>query len=57
MIREAWDEGFDGGNIQDLAIKHGLIVPAIYDPEKHGVGMESDPGDEIYIFADWVNTK
>lgn len=39
--------GFDGADIQELGIKHGLLEMVPYDPEKHG---ESDwghkPGDD-----------
>lgn len=48
----------DGGDIQALAVKHGLIREVLYDPTRHpGVPAAEfgiDPGDPIYVLADDV---
>jgi hypothetical protein len=51
IIRLGWDGAVDGGDVQEAAIKYGLIVPAKYDPAKHGENVEADVGDDIYEFA------
>jgi hypothetical protein len=57
MIREAWDGAIDGGAVQDAAERHGLIVRTVYDPERHGDGIEADAGDEIFVLADWLKAE
>ncbi len=54
VIRLAWDAAVDGGDVQDAAERHGLIVLASYDPAEHGDPVEADPGEEIFVFADWL---
>ena len=44
---------FDGGDIQDLALKHDLVRVEEYDPEVHVTiqGCEIlNKGDDIYCF-------
>lgn len=43
--------GFDGGEIQDRALKHGLIVEVPFDPAEHGNRFEFLPEDPIYVLA------
>ncbi len=54
VIRLAWDAAVDGGDVQGAAERHGLIVLAPYDPAEHGDLVEADPGEEIFVFADWL---
>lgn len=44
----------DGGDIQELLEKCGVIKPASYDPSKHGeiVGDDTRPGKDIFILTD-----
>lgn len=44
LIRLEWDGGVHGGDVQDIAERHGLIVPAQYDPAVHGEDFEGEPG-------------
>ena len=44
----------DGGSIQDKAENLGIIVRTQYDPEKHGDSGEAEPGDDWFVFADWL---
>ncbi len=52
VLRSLW-EGypFDGEEIQDAALKHGLIHQVAFDPKVHvdheGVGVE--PGEDWYV--------
>lgn len=51
---------FDGGDIQDLALKHDLVRIEIYDPEVHvtAQGCEAlDKGNDIYCFNDALEVK
>jgi hypothetical protein len=45
----------DGGDVQELAEKLGLIVPHIATAEDAEDQCEFEPGDTIYKFADWLN--
>lgn len=56
IIRLEWDGGVYGGDVQDIAEKHGLIVSETYDPAKHGEDFEGDSGDEIFVFAPWLKS-
>jgi hypothetical protein len=44
----------DGGDVQELAEKLGLIVPHIATAEDAEDQAEFEPGDTIYKFADWL---
>ena len=51
VIQLAWDGSIDGGDVQEIALKHNLIKPEIYDPARHG-DMEAVPGeDTIYVYT------
>lgn len=56
---ESWPYGgLDGGDLQDLAEQHGLIVaaPGGYDPTKHGpCDCGCEPGDPYYQKRTCVN--
>jgi len=55
VIRQSWEFSIDSGDIQELAEKHGLIVPEVYDRAKHGEHEDAVPGeDTIYVFSDWM---
>lgn len=55
ILRLSWEGGVDGSDIEDAAVKHGLIVSVIYDPVAHGDVEDAVPGeDTIYIFSDWM---
>jgi hypothetical protein len=42
----------DGGDVQDLAERLGIIVPTIATEEDATADIE--PGDKIYKFAEWM---
>lgn len=44
----------DGGDIQDIAARLGLIISAKATADDVASGMECDVGDEIFRFADWL---
>ena len=55
-IMSEWPEGFDidGGDLQDKAIKHGLLYPVEggFDPEKHwDTHGCAEPGDPWFMQA------
>jgi hypothetical protein len=41
----------DGWDFEEMAEKHGLIERQPFDPEKHGVFIEADEGDIIWMDA------
>lgn len=45
---------FDGGDIQELALKHGLVRVEDYSHEKHGTHWCDiiEEGEDIYCFND-----
>ncbi len=49
---------YDGSDIQDLAVKHGLLVRVPYDPEKHTLPDwlegEVEPGDNYFERTDAI---
>lgn len=51
----------DGADVQERALKLGLIVREPYDPEKHGEPgaafdyCEINPGDEWFVLAPGIN--
>jgi hypothetical protein len=63
LLRFAWMalEGFwyrYEGEMQEAGIKCGLLVETKYDPEKHRLdSYGADPGDEWYVFADWLQAE
>jgi hypothetical protein len=49
---DEWGGDRDGGAIQDLAVKHGILKEVKYDPEIHGPNdVGAEPGDPWYVFA------
>lgn len=56
FARKVLDEfgcDWDGGSLQELAVKCGILVEVSYDPDIDGpndYGVE--PGDPWYVFAD-----
>jgi len=53
IIRQSW-QCIDGGDVETIAIQHGLLVEVSYDPKKHGEMEDTVPGDMIYAFANWI---
>jgi hypothetical protein len=54
IIYAAWEGGqYDGAEIQDLGVKHGLLIKEGYDPDVHGsdLGFDFAPGDIIYVYS------
>jgi len=58
MIKDyCWGYGDpDGGEMQDVAEKLGLLVPTIATEEDAADQAEFEPGDTIYKFADWLRS-
>jgi hypothetical protein len=51
-----WDEWSE--TVLPMAERAGLCSRVIYDPEKHGDGIEAEPGDEIWWWGDsFPNTQ
>jgi len=46
--------GLDGGDIQDKALECGIIVQALYDPEKHGPCADAEVGEVWFVFSDEI---
>lgn len=58
----AWGGDIDGADVQDRALKLGLIERTEYDPAKHGPLPEEfeglvDPGDEWFVLSPDVQLK
>jgi hypothetical protein len=55
MIEEAFEghdvESFD---IQDVAARHGLIVPREATEDDVAAGIDCEVGDDIFQFDDWM---
>ncbi len=51
-----WDGEEDGGTIQDLAEKHGIIVPFVITQEQEDNDEIENgaAGDTAYQFSDWM---
>lgn len=49
---DSWCDDWDGGRIQDLAVKFGIIREVKYDPDKHRLDADADPGGQWFEFAD-----
>lgn len=47
-----WEESED---IMPIAVECGLAERTVYDPEKHGDGIEAEPGDEIWLWKSAAN--
>lgn len=57
VLRFLWDGcDLDGGDIQHLALKHGLIGRTRFDPAKHSdhLGVGAVPGDEWFVEQPWL---
>jgi len=59
VIRGSWEgSNLDGGDIQEMAEKHGLLQPEIYDLDKHGDHEDAVPGeDTIHVFVKWMEDR
>ena len=52
ICRIAWEGGdVDGGEIQDLGVKYGVLIEDKYDREKHDCIEFAEEGDTVYFFA------
>lgn len=48
-----WAGNWDGGSIQDLAVKYGIIREVTYDPDVHGPNDSgAEPGDPWFVFVE-----
>lgn len=47
-----WGGDWDGGSIQDLAVKHGIIRKVQYNPEVHPNYVGAEPGDPWCEFVE-----
>jgi hypothetical protein len=55
IIQIAFEGGsLDGGDIQDMGVKCGLLIETTYDPEIHGCPdhCSAEKGEEWYVYAD-----
>ena len=54
IVEKSWDGcDVDGADIQDLAIKCGILTEVEFDPEKHDDPFwGSEPGDPWLVFSD-----
>lgn len=43
---------FEGCEIQDIAVKHGILKQVAYDPKAHGRSDELEPGDPWFEFVE-----
>lgn len=51
LLAESFDGGsFDSGDIQDLALKYGLVRIEPYSPEVHSYYDAISEGDDYYCF-------
>ncbi len=42
---------WDGGSLQDLAVKHRILKKVKYDPASHGPNdIDAAPGDPWFVF-------
>ena len=51
-LMNEWPEGdIDGGSLQELAVKHHIIVPVPggYDPKEHSYNGYAEPGDPWFL--------
>jgi hypothetical protein len=54
--QECWGGGgVDGGDIQDIAEKHGLIEKKIATDDDWNPDCDFDTGDSIFVFSDLLN--
>lgn len=52
-LRNFWEQ--DGPEMQEMGVKHGLLIETKYDPAVHGeTDCDAKPGDEWFVFADWL---
>ena len=53
MLEQFWEHGgdVDGFDLQDSALKFGILVETKYDPALHGEGEDAEPGDPWYVFS------
>lgn len=57
VLRYLWDgDGLDGGDIQHLAEKRGLIQQVAFDPKRHDdhLGVGAYAGDPWYVQEPWI---
>jgi hypothetical protein len=54
MLQAAFEAcDVDGSDIQEQAIKFGLVTETQYDPDKHGPSeYDCEPGDPYYVYSD-----
>lgn len=53
VLHASWDlADIDGSDIQEWAVRYGLLTPEPYDPEKHGPNdYDAEPGDTWLVYA------
>ena len=48
----------DGGDVQDMALRMGLLREEPYDPSKHGPNeVDAGPGDPWYVFTEVLDPQ
>ena len=48
----------DGGSVQEMATKFGILREEPYDPARHGENeVDAEPGDPWWVFSDEFKTE
>ncbi|MFS7358998.1 hypothetical protein [Rahnella inusitata] len=61
-LQAAWEGGsLDGGEIQDIGLKHGLLREEVYSADQHESLVEDpsnfEDGDSVYFRTEMTNTE
>jgi hypothetical protein len=52
VVAECWlGHGMDGEDIQDLALKHGLLVETVFNPKIHSSDWDNEAGDKWFTLS------
>lgn len=59
VVRECVFEGSDlpWDAVSDEAQERGIITAVAFDPAVHGSCGEAEPGDEIFVFSEWMKAQ
>ena len=54
IIQGMWDGGIAGSDVQELAVKHGLIESCVATEEDAHNNSDIVKGDFIFRYVDWM---